>query len=92
MVAWSEPDLEGEAAMRLIHARFGGKELVSARRAEVWVLRFGTSVNSVEVLQLGGEVAVARSRLRGLLINPHFQSVAVVRAASTAAAAAAAWG
>jgi len=91
VVAWSEPDIEGESAVRLIHARFGGKELASVRRAEVWMLRFGAGVNPVEVLQLGGEIAVARSRMRGLLTNPHFQSVAVVRAASPAAAAAGAW-
>jgi hypothetical protein len=88
VVVWSEPDLEGQAAMRLVHTRLGGKELQGVARAEVWMLRFGASVHPVDVLQLGGEIAVARSRLRGLLTNPHFQSVAIVRAASAAAAVA----
>jgi hypothetical protein len=91
VVAWSEPDPDGEAAVRLIHARFGGEELLGARRAVVWMIRFAAGINPADVLKLAGEVAVARSRLRGLLTNPHFQSVAVVRAASPAAATAAAW-
>lgn len=92
VVAWSEPDLEGEAAVRLIHARFGGRELESVRRAVVWMLRFTPSVDPARVPRLADEIAVARTRTRGLLANPHFQSVAVVRAPSPAAAGAAVWG
>ncbi len=92
VVAWSQPDLEGEAAVRLIHARFGGRELVEVRKALVWMLRFGAGVAPDDVRRYAEEAAVARSRLRGLLTNPHIQSVAVVRAHDPRAALAAAFG
>jgi hypothetical protein len=92
VVAWSEPDLEGEAAVRLIQARFGGRELAHVRKALVWMLRFSAGVGADEVKRRAEEIAVARSRLSGLLTNPHFQSVAVVRAADPRAAVAAAFG
>jgi hypothetical protein len=89
-VAWvvvsREPDLEGQAAVRLIGARFGGRELALARQVLVWRLRFAPGVDPAEVPRLAGEIAVARARTRGLLSNPHFETAAVVRAASPAAA------
>jgi hypothetical protein len=91
VVTWSEPDLEGEAAIRLIRARFGGRELGGARKALAWLVRFTSRVDPADVLRLADEIAVARARTRGLLANPHFQSVAVVRAPSAAAAVEAAW-
>lgn len=88
VVAWSEPDLEGEAAVRLIQARFGGSELLQVRKARLWMLRFSASVDADEIGRRAEEIAVARSRLAGLLTNPHFESVAVVRAADPRAAVA----
>jgi hypothetical protein len=81
VVAWSEPDIEGEAAARLIRARFGGAELCQVRKALVWMLRFGAGVEPSEVEPLAEEIAVSRSRLGGLLTNPHIQSVAITRGA-----------
>jgi hypothetical protein len=92
VVAWSEPDIDGEAAVRLIHTRFGGRELIGARRATVWMLRFAPGVEPARTLKLADEIALARTRTRGLLTNPHLQSMAVVRASSAAAAAALVWG
>jgi hypothetical protein len=91
IVAWSEPDLEGESAVRLIQTRFGGRELVEVRKALVWMVRFGAGVDPEEIKRRAEEIAVARSRLSGLLTNPHFQSVAVVRGADPRAAVAAAF-
>ncbi len=89
-VAWvvvsREPDLEGQAAVRLIGARFGGRELVAARQVLAWRLRFAPEVDPAEVPRLASEIAVARGRNRGLLSNPHFETAAVVRAPSPAAA------
>jgi hypothetical protein len=91
VVATSEPDLEGEAAVELIHRRFQGLELRSARRAVAWKVHFAQAVEPSKVLELASEMAVARSRMQGLLTNPHFQSVVVVRAGSAAQAAAEVW-
>ncbi len=91
VVVWNEPDLDGEAAVRLIHTRFGGRELVRVRRAVVWMLRFAPSVDPARVPRLADEIAVSRARNRGLLANPHLQSVAAVRATGAAAAVAAVW-
>jgi hypothetical protein len=92
VVARSEPDLDGESAMRLVHARFGGRELVEARRAVAWRLRFAPHVDPSEVPRLAEHMAVARSRTRGLLANPHFQTVAIVRALASPEAVAEIWG
>jgi hypothetical protein len=91
VVATSDPDLEGEAAVELIHRRFQGLELRAARRAVAWKLHFGAQVETGKVLELASDMAVARSRMHGLLTNPHFQSVVVVRAGSAAQAAAEVW-
>ena len=92
VVATSEPDLDGEAAARLIRDRFGGRELVEARRAVAWMLRFAPAVNPAEVRRLAESMAVARSRTRGLLANPHFQPVAIVREPRSPEAAIEIWG
>ncbi len=65
----------------------------SARRGAPWPGRFTsrTQVEPAKVVQLASEMAVARSRMQGLLTNPHFQSVVVVRAGSAAQAAAEVW-
>jgi hypothetical protein len=92
VVATSEPDLDGEAATRLIYDRFGGRELVEARRAVAWMLRFTPATNPGEVRRIAEAMAVARSRTRGLLANPHFQPVAIVREPKSPEAALEIWG
>jgi hypothetical protein len=92
VVATSEPDLDGEAAARLIHDRFGGRELVEARRAVAWMLRFTPAVEPSAVRGFAEEMAIARSRSHGLLANPHFQSVAIVRSLKSPEAAVEIWG
>jgi hypothetical protein len=91
VIARSEPDVEGEAALNLIHSRFRGRELVQAHKAILWRLHFTTSVEPSDVPRMAGEIATARGRLRGLLTHPQFQSAKVVRASNPAQAAAAAF-
>jgi len=92
VVARSEPDLDGEAAVRLIHERFHGRELQEARHAVAWMLRFAPAVDPAEVPRLAQGMAIARARDRGLLANPHFQPVAIVRSLTTPDAVAEIWG
>jgi len=92
IVAWSEPDIEGAAARNLIQTRFGARELAQVEKALVWMLRFNAGIDADEIKRRAEEIAVARSRLSGLLTNPHFQSVAVVRAVDPRAAVVAAFG
>jgi hypothetical protein len=92
VVATSEPDLDGEAALRLIHDRFHGRELTEARHAVAWMLRFTQAVDPAEVPRLAQGIAIARARDRGLLANPHFQPVAIVRSLTSPEAAVEIWG
>ena len=92
VVATSEPDLDGEAAVRLVRDRFGGRELVEARRAVAWMLRFAPAVKPADVRRLAESMAITRTRSRGLLANPHFQPVAIVRDPRSPEAAIEIWG
>ena len=92
VVATSEPDLDGEAAVRLIHDRFHGQELTEARHAVAWMIRFTQAVDPAEVPRLAQGMAIARARDQGLLANPHFQPVAIVKSLTSPEAAAEIWG
>jgi phosphoribosylformylglycinamidine synthase len=85
------PDQEGVAATRLVRERLGGTALVEARRAVVWQLRFAPGVDTARRRACAAEVAVARTRQRGLLANPHYQAAHVVDPPTPAAAARALW-
>jgi hypothetical protein len=87
VVAASEPDIEGQAAVHMIHTRFRGRQLIEARKAVLWRLRFSPAVDPTEVTRLAAEIGTSRARLRGLLTNPQFQSAIVVRARTPAEAA-----
>ena len=92
IVIRNEPDLDGEAATRLVRERLGGLSLVTAQKAVIWKLGLDPTLSAERCLELAEQVAVAQERSRGLLGNPHYQTVHVIPETSPGAAGNLLWG
>jgi len=91
IVAANEPDLEGEAATRLVRERLGDRTLQRAQKAVVWQLELDPTLPGERWLEIAEEIAIARGRRSGLLTNPHCQTVRVLSRASASLAGASLW-